>query len=129
MAFKHHLKSLFSMCQYHKETQSDLAKEMKKVVKRYPSLHVQVTDLFLHNQSRVFLCLNGTIPVKYKSKLYNIPVRIIYPNLYPSIAPIVRVMPTPNMFVKPSEYVDEDGTVILNILNRWNYNYNTVVII
>lgn len=128
MAFQAHVESLLSKCQYHPNTRSYLIQEIQYVISRYPSLQVQVTDLMFYNQPRVFLCLNGTIPVPYKGSLYNIPVRIIYPDPYPSIAPIARVIPTANMFVKASEYVDEDGTVKLSLLYNWNYTYNTVII-
>jgi ESCRT-I complex subunit TSG101 len=129
MAFQAHVENLLSKCQYHPSTQSYLAQEIPYVTSRYPSLQVQVTDLMFNNQPRAFLCFNGTIPVPYKGSIYNIPVRIIYPDPYPSVAPIVRVIPTANMFVKSSEYVEEDGTVKLNILYSWNYTYNTVFII
>jgi ESCRT-I complex subunit TSG101 len=129
MALQAPLESLLSNCEYNRKTKSYLATEIKHVIKRYRSLQVQLSDGILHNQSTVILCLNGTIPVTYKGSIYNIPVRIIYPDTYPSIAPIARVIPTPNMFVKPSMYVDEDGTVKLNILNTWHSNHNTVIII
>ena len=127
MAFQAHVESLLSKCQYHPNTRSYLAQEVQYVISRYASLQVQLTDLVFYNQARVFLCLNGTIPVPYKGSVYNIPVRIIYPDPYPSIAPIARVIPTANMFVRSSEYVEEDGTVKLGLLHSWNYTFTTVI--
>lgn len=126
MAYSAHLDSILNKCQYHPNTRSYLIQETNYVMSLYPCLSVQATDLVVYNQSRVFLCLNGTIPIPYKGSVYNIPIRIIYPDTYPAIPPIVRVIPTANMVVRPSEYVEEDGTVKLSILYSWNYTYTTV---
>lgn len=129
MGFEADLKRLLPWCHYHPNTQSNLAKEIKDVIKSHRSLQVQLANLILHEQTRVFLCLNGTIPVPYKGSMYNIPVKIIYPDAYPSIAPITQVIPTEDMILRPSMYVEEDGTVKLKILNNWKFTYNTVIII
>lgn len=127
MAFPAKVESILNQCQYHPNTRSYLIQETNYIVSHYTCLNVQATDFMFYNQPRVFLCLNGTIPVPYKGSVYNIPVRIIYPDTYPNIAPIARVIPTANMVIRPSEYVEEDGTVKLGMLYSWSYTYNTVL--
>lgn len=53
---------------------------------------------------------------------YNIPVSIWLPERYPRQGPIVYVVPTPDMIIKPKHtFVDASGTVRTQYLQYWNY--------
>lgn len=66
------------------------------------------------------LVLVGTIPINYKDATYNIPLEIVLLESYPVIAPVVTVVPTPNMLiVTPHECVDPSGRCILPYLTSW----------
>jgi hypothetical protein len=67
----------------------------------------------------------GTLPVRYQGNIFNVPVQIVYYDGYPMLPPVVQVVPTPEMMIKPNEFVREDGVVTSDILKRWNSQCNT----
>lgn len=69
---------------------------------------------------RDLVCLKGTIPVTYRSSVYNIPISIWILNNYPYSAPICWVNPTKNMVIKVSQVVDNSGRVYLPYLANWS---------
>ena len=62
---------------------------------------------------RGLFCLKGVI--------YNIPVRVWLPELFPMVTPIVFVVPTDTMRIAPSPEVNADGLVTVTYLENWNY--------
>lgn len=63
--------------------------------------------------------LSGTIPVRYKGTLYNIPICIWLIDTHPKNAPICYVKPTPDMSIKVSMFVDDNGKIYLPYLHEW----------
>lgn len=63
--------------------------------------------------------LNGTIPVRFKGAIYNIPVCIWLMDTHPYNAPICYVKPTPDMSIKVSMFVDQNGKIYLPYLHDW----------
>ncbi|XP_066984343.1 tumor susceptibility gene 101 protein isoform X8 [Macrobrachium rosenbergii] len=76
--------------------------------------------VFRSGTSRYLLCLEGTIPVTYKGAVYNIPVCIWLLDNHPLSSPMVYVKPTPDMLIKASRHVDQNGKVYLPYLHEWN---------
>lgn len=63
--------------------------------------------------------LNGTIPVRFKGAVYNIPVCIWLMDTHPNNAPICYVRPTADMSIKVSMFVDQNGKIYLPYLHDW----------
>lgn len=63
--------------------------------------------------------LNGTIPVRYRGSVYNIPICIWLIDTHPKNAPICYVKPTPDMSIKVSMFVDQNGKIYLPYLHDW----------
>lgn len=56
------------------------------------------------------LLAEGTVPMYYQSVKYNIPVAVWLPERYPLAPPLVYVVPTPDMVIKPRHsFVDASG--------------------
>ncbi|KAK3865025.1 hypothetical protein Pcinc_029334 [Petrolisthes cinctipes] len=86
-------------------------------------------DKFVFNDGidRELLNLDGTIPVHYKGSTYNIPVCIWLLDNHPFSPPMVYVKPTPDMLIKASRHVDQNGKVFLPYLHEWNLNSSDLV--
>lgn len=63
--------------------------------------------------------LTGTIPVRYRTALYNIPICIWIMDTHPKNAPLCYVKPTADMSIKVSMYVDQNGKIYLPYLHDW----------
>ncbi|CED82308.1 Vacuolar sorting protein/ubiquitin receptor VPS23 [Phaffia rhodozyma] len=85
----------------------------------YASLKIK-TDQFTYDDGRtlLLLCLHGTLPITYSKAKYNVPLNIWFPIEYPSLPPIVYVVPTSFMLVRKGRGVDLDGRVNEN---EWDY--------
>ena len=75
------------------------------------------------------VAIRGILPVQYQGNIFNVPVQIVYYEGYPMRPPVVQVVPTPEMMIKPNEFVRDDGVVVSNIMKRWNPQCNTKVLI
>ncbi|CAH1976487.1 unnamed protein product [Acanthoscelides obtectus] len=63
--------------------------------------------------------LSGTIPVRYRGAIYNIPICIWLIDTHPTNAPICYVKPTQDMSIKVSMFVDQNGKIYLPYLHDW----------
>ncbi|XP_031562975.1 tumor susceptibility gene 101 protein-like isoform X2 [Actinia tenebrosa] len=81
------------------------------------------TEKFVHNDGRQtdLFILEGTIPVNFRSNIYNIPVCIFLQETHPFIPPMVFVRPTTGMAIKVSKHVDNSGKVFLPYLAEWTH--------
>lgn len=60
---------------------------------------------------------------------YNIPVSLWLPERYPNVAPIMYVVPTPDMIIKPRHaFVDASGVVNSPYLRNWSQPHSTLMI-
>ena len=60
---------------------------------------------------------------------YNIPVSLWLPERYPHVAPIMYVVPTPDMIIKPRHaFVDASGVVSSAYLRNWSQPHSTLMI-
>lgn len=110
--------SAILQCHYDPQCKPYISNEIRQVMARFVSLTPKPTMLVINNTSYTFVCLDGTLPIPYKQNYYNVPIRIIYPNQYPHYAPLVRVIPLPDMLIKPSENIDIDGDVKLDLFRN-----------
>ena len=65
----------------------------------------------------------------YKDQNYNIPIKIWLPCSYPEEPPFCYVIPTREMELSVSPYVDHSGLVELACLSEWNHNVTDLVTI
>ncbi|RNA03744.1 tumor susceptibility protein 101, partial [Brachionus plicatilis] len=81
------------------------------------------TDKYVYPTGTVkeLVCVLGTIPVNFRSAVYNIPVQIYLNDTHPYDAPIAYVRPTAEMSVNVCETVDASGKVSLPCLTEWNH--------
>ena len=60
---------------------------------------------------------------------YNIPVSLWLPERYPNVPPIMYVVPTPDMIIKPRHaFVDASGIVNTPYLRNWQQPHSTLMI-
>ena len=125
----YYLQKVLSECQYDPPRRQFLYDDLSRLLKVYPSLSARVS----FPQSNMFrasiLEVYGTIPVLYQGATYNIPIQILYPPGYPTPAPLLRVTPTPEMTVRPSEHTHQDGTANFDILRRWTPQCTTHMLV
>ncbi|KAL0026775.1 hypothetical protein WJX77_000858 [Trebouxia sp. C0004] len=80
-------------------------------VQDFPSLTLKVQK-YTHTDGTTvpLLMADGTLPMYYQGVKYNIPVSLWLPERYPNLAPIMYVVPTPDMIIKPRHaFVDASG--------------------
>ncbi|KAK2726202.1 tumor susceptibility gene 101 protein-like [Artemia franciscana] len=94
---------------------------VKSVLSTYKNLAPKISSyVFTNGVQKELLCLDGTVPVVYKYNTYNIPVNIWLLETHPLNAPMVYVTPTPDMTIKVSKHVDQNGLVYLPYLHNWS---------
>lgn len=83
--------------------------------------HGHADERAAHDDGRtqVLLCIQGTIPVTFKTRTYNIPVAFWIPFDYPRQPPIVYVVPTATMLVRASAAVDVSGRCTGSYWKAW----------
>lgn len=69
--------------------------------------------------SALLLQISGTIPVVFRGSSYGFPVQIWVPHAYPRESPMVYVIPSQDMLVRPGQHVSGDGRVYHPYLARW----------
>ena len=81
-------------------------------VQSHPRLRAAPKTLYYNDGTdQSMLCLFGTIKISIRGALYNIPLDVWFHPAYPATAPVVYVVPTPTMLIKPSRIVDANGLV------------------
>ncbi|XP_045464065.1 tumor susceptibility gene 101 protein isoform X2 [Harmonia axyridis] len=98
-------------------------REILSVTTHYHGLQV-LKDTYIFNDGTPMelVQLNGTIPVRFKGAVYNIPVCIWLMDTHPNNAPICYVRPTADMSIKVSMFVDQNGKIYLPYLHDWKPN-------
>ncbi|BDA41500.1 Tumor susceptibility gene 101 protein [Coccomyxa sp. Obi] len=91
------------------------------LVSEFPTLILKKQPYTHTNGSTVQLLMaDGTLPMYYQNVKYNIPVSIWLPEAYPRQPPIMYVVPTPDMIVKPQHsFVDPSGMVFSPYIRNW----------
>lgn len=118
MADENRIKQWLANANYHNP---DLAlREILGITNHYQGLHAQQeTYTFNDGTPKDLVNLNGTIPVRYKGMVYNIPICMYLMDTHPKNAPICYVKPTPDMSIKVSMFVDQNGKIYLPYLHDW----------
>lgn len=98
-------------------------RDISSAVNHYQGLLPQQENYtFMDGTTMELVNLSGTIPVNYRGSTYNIPICIWLIDTHPKNAPICYVKPTPDMSVKVSMFVDQNGKIYLPYLHDWAQN-------
>ena len=112
------LNTALAKCHYDSAAKIKFFQEILSISQTHDSLKLKTTQMKQGHTHYTVLELYGTIPVMFSNAIYNIPIKIQYPVGYPNYAPVFIVTPSADMEIKPSEFVQEDGRVTLDILNK-----------
>lgn len=75
--------------------------------------------VFDDGRSQLMLCVHGLLPIVFRGSTYNIPVSVWLPHAYPAEPPIVYVVPTSDMLVRASKFVDISGRCNFPYTQLW----------
>ncbi|KAM5353657.1 hypothetical protein ACJ41O_000307 [Fusarium nematophilum] len=94
--------------------------DVAQALTRYPSLSPR-TDVhtFSNGANALLLHLSGTLPVSFRGTTYRFPISIWVPHAYPREPPMIYVVPTDAMMVRPGQHVDPQGLVYHPYLVGW----------
>lgn len=98
-----------------------------ETLKEFDGLQAVARNYVLNTGEELLLVLlEGTIPVEIRGGVYYIPVDVWLQRNFPSSLPIVYVVPTKTMMLRPSEIVHSDGRVLLQPPHfTWNGSDST----
>jgi len=85
------------------------------------------TYVFETGEMAQLLNLGGTVPIMYREQNYNIPIKIWLTQGYPEVAPFCYIIPTKDMELSVSPFVDHSGLVDLPCLTEWNHGVTDLV--
>ncbi|XP_074038833.1 tumor susceptibility gene 101 [Leptinotarsa decemlineata] len=103
-------------------------RDIMSAVSQYGGLQPHQEPYMFNDGSRADLVnLSGTIPVRYRGSLYNIPICIWLIDTHPKNAPICYVKPTADMSIKVSMFVDQNGKIYLPYLHDWVQNVSDLL--
>jgi len=121
------VKGLLSPLKY--KAKSSVEIQIMQLLQQIHSLHPVVDNYYFQDgtQDQLFK-LEGTIPIQYRSKQYNIPVALWLPLNFPEKCPICYVTPVGNMKIKQKHmHVDSQGLIYHPYLHNWKANDSTLV--
>lgn len=113
-----YLRSALTRYKYPDQAKRDVIQTLQSFTDLRPGISQYV---FNDGTSKELLYLEGTIPVNYKGKVYNIPVKLWLMDTHPFNPPLVYVNPTQNMQIKPGRHVDQTGRIYLPYLHEWKH--------
>ncbi|KAG8232618.1 hypothetical protein J437_LFUL012974, partial [Ladona fulva] len=112
------IKRQLTMAQYHHPEAT--RRDVVNALNRYHSLtHHLENFVFNDGLQKELFNLHGTIPVPFRGNYYNIPVCVWLMDTHPYHAPMCYVKPTPEMEIRVSSHVDNNGKVYLPYLHNW----------
>ncbi|KAG6879518.1 hypothetical protein C0992_001851 [Termitomyces sp. T32_za158] len=111
-------------------SQSLTQKWLRHNVQSYPNPDRVYTDIDLvlsrynslpydDGRTQLLLCVYGLLPISFRGASYNIPVAIWLTREYPNQPPIVYVVPTNDMLIKPGKYLDVSGKCSIEYMQNW----------
>ena len=74
---------------------------------------------FDDGRTQLLLCVHGLLPISYRATSYNIPMAVWITTHYPRHPPLCFVVPSNNILVRPSKYVDVSGRCNTEYIQNW----------
>ncbi|KAH8117469.1 UEV-domain-containing protein [Phellopilus nigrolimitatus] len=102
-------------------SQDRLYADVLAALDHHPSLRPK-SDVYTYDDGRtqLLLCIHGLLPISFRNSSYNIPVALWLTLPYPAEPPLVYVIPTSDMLVKPSPSVDLSGRCNIDYTSDWS---------
>ncbi|KAF8503348.1 UEV-domain-containing protein [Russula emetica] len=90
----------------------------------YPTLRPK-TEVYTYDDGRtqLLLCIHGLLPIDYRQASYHIPIAIWITRQYPREPPLIFVVPTSDMLVKPSQHINVSGLCRIEYVLNWEKKY------
>ncbi|KAF4995368.1 hypothetical protein FGRMN_5152 [Fusarium graminum] len=82
-------------------------------------IRVLTSPAFSNGANALLLHLSGTLPVNFRGTTYRFPVSIWVPHAYPREPPMIYVVPTETMMIRPGQHIDPQGLVYHPYLVGW----------
>lgn len=94
--------------------------DVAQALDRFSSLSPR-TDVhtFSNGANALLLHLSGTLPVNFRGTTYRFPLSIWVPHAYPREPPMIYVVPTETMMIRPGQHIDPQGFVYHPYLVGW----------
>lgn len=112
---------LDTLNQLYATTHQRVRADIQKLLARVPSLKPK-EDTFVSNEgdSYLLVALVGTVPIRFRTNQYNIPVEVFVVRDYPEKPPLCFVRPTRGMEIRPRhKHVDSAGQCYTPYLSAW----------
>jgi len=121
------VQNLLSGLQYRERSAVEI--QILQLLHQIHSLRPQIDNyVFNDGTHQQLFKLEGTIPIQYRAKQYNIPVAVWLPLNFPTACPICYVTPVPGMKIKPKHmHVDGQGLVYHPYLHSWKGQQSNLV--
>ncbi|KAL0280194.1 UNVERIFIED_CONTAM: hypothetical protein PYX00_001566 [Menopon gallinae] len=117
----HRSKKSMAKCLMKYQNPEATEREVMEVIQQYRGLEVKEEMFVFNDGSRMELInLQGTIPIKYRGTVYNIPLCIWLMDTHPNNPPVCYLKPTKNMRIKISMHVDHNGKIYMPYLHDWS---------
>jgi ESCRT-I complex subunit TSG101 len=81
------------------------------------------TTAYDDGRTQLLLCVHGLLPITYRQASYHIPIAIWITRQYPRKPPLAFVVPTSEMLVRPSKYIDVSGLCKIDYILNWEKKY------
>ena len=81
------------------------------------------TTAYDDGRTQLLLCVHGLLPITYRQASYHIPIAIWITRQYPREPPLAFVVPTSEMLVRPSKYIDVSGLCKIDYILNWEKKY------
>jgi ESCRT-I complex subunit TSG101 len=95
-------------------------REQTYSVRALAAVRMLTYKAFENGSSNLFLLLSGTVPVLFRGVTYNFPIACWVLYGYPREAPLVFVKPGPDMMIRMSQHVANDGRIYHPYLSQWS---------
>ncbi|KAF6765172.1 UEV-domain-containing protein [Ephemerocybe angulata] len=94
--------------------------DIDQALNRFQALRPK-SDVYTFDDGRtqLLLCLHGLLPIVYRGASYNIPLNVWVTREYPREPPLVYVVPTADMLVRPGRFLDVSGRCSHEYLQHW----------
>ncbi|KAG8217484.1 hypothetical protein J3R82DRAFT_5629 [Butyriboletus roseoflavus] len=103
------------------EDRERVCADVEVVLGGFPALRPR-SDVYTYDDGRaqLLLCIHGLLPISFRGSSYNIPIAIWLTKDYPRHPPIVYVVPTNDMLVRPSKHIDLSGRCTIQYIRDWH---------
>ena len=109
---------------YAEDVKWTVRQQLLDMVTEFPSLKI-ATGRYTYNDGRQLALLKaeGTAPMFYRGRKYNLPVIVWLPEYFPRSPPICYLNPTADMMIKPHhQNVNSNGMVVHEpYLHQWSF--------